>query len=132
MRHLVGGRHDGSGSIGVCHTVLGLGGVVARNPATAGKDKQLPDWTVRSCSGAVGPGYGAPRRGRAAGTGRATTRAGARRVQVVCELGEGWEGWKIVEEIEVGVLEPSTEGAGHPPKPFITVYFWEHVRKNHS
>ena len=132
MGHLVGRRHGRSGSIGVCHAGLGLGGIVAGKAATAGEDKQLSNWAVCSCGGALGPGYGAPRRGRAAGTGRATTGTGARRVEVVSELGEGWERWKIVEEIEVGVLDPPTEGAGHPPKPFITVYFWEHVRKNHS
>lgn len=73
-----------------------------------------------------------PRRSRAAGTGRATAGAGARWVKVVGEFGEGWERWKIIEEVEVGVLEPSTEWARHPPKLFITVYFWEKVREDHS
>ena len=87
---------------------------------------------MSSGSGALCPGCGALRRGRAAGTGSATTGAGARRVKVVCEFGEGRKGRKIVEEVEIGIVEPSTEGACHPPKPFIAVYFWEHVGEDHS
>ena len=68
----------------------------------------------------------------ASGTGGTTAGAGARRIKVGSEVREGWEWWKIIEEVEVGVPEPSTEGACHPPKPFIIVYFWEHVGENHS
>jgi hypothetical protein len=35
-------------------------------------------------------------------------------------------------EVKAWVLEPSTEGARHPPEPFIAVYFWKHVGKDHS
>jgi len=62
----------------------------------------------------------------------ATTGAGARRVKVVGEFGKRWKGRKVVEEVEVGVLEPSTEGASHPPKPLVAIYFRKHVGKDHS
>ena len=51
---------------------------------------------------------------------------------MVGEFGEGWELWKIIEEVEIGVFEPPTEGTCHPPEPFIAVYFWKHVGKNHA
>jgi len=57
---------------------------------------------------------------------------GARGVNVVGEFGEGWERWKVIEEVEIGILEPSTEWACHPPEPFIVIYFWKEVGKDHS
>lgn len=47
-------------------------------------------------------------------------------------VGEVGEGWKIIEEVEIGVLEPSTERACHPSIPSIVVHFWDDVGKDHS
>lgn len=38
----------------------------------------------------------------------------------------------MVEEVEVWVLEPSAEGACHPPEAFIMVHFRKDVGKDHS
>ena len=100
--------------------------------ATAGKNERLSNRTASSRGGAVCAGYGAPRRGGTAGGGRATARAGTGRVKVVYEFRNGRERWDVVEEVEVWVLEPSAEGARHPPETFIMVHFREHVGNDHS
>ena len=100
--------------------------------ASAGENKRLSNWTMCSRSGAVRSRYGTPRRGLSGRTRRATTGAGAGRIKVVCEFGERWKRWKIIEEVDIGVPEPSTEGACHPPEPFIMVYFRKYVGENHS
>lgn len=99
---------------------------------TAGKNERLSDWAACSCGIALCPRYGTPRRGWAAGTRRATARVGAGGVKIVGEFGEGRERRKVIEKVEIGVVEPSTEWACHPPEPFIVVYFGKEVGKDHS